>query len=615
MKDSEIEKILTNFDDSEVSDLEDSDESDVINNLFDAFDSNKSFLLEELSREGPYEINIQDIDVVADADEGAESAEIEEDVLDRAEVSNKSPIIFETPEVPLKKADQFRWKKTNFLISDKTFMENYPKQDIKLPVGYFLEYFTEDFLQSVVYATNHGSLIKCGKSINLTTEELFRFLALELMIGIIGYPRLEMYWALGTVIPVFPENMSRQRFHLIRNNLKFTTNSTENDKLYKIRPLINMFTQKSYNFPKDENLCVDEMMVPFKGTTGLRQYMPKKPTKWGMKIFCLCSSKGIVYDFEIYQGKGTILNQSKLGFCSDIVIHLSKTIPEHSNHKLYFDNYFTTLNLILYLRQKGIWSTGTIRGNRFGKIDFKTEKDLQKEGRGSFDFRVERSDNIFLLRWLDGSIVQLLSSIHGHEPLKMVSRFCAKEKKRIQVAQPNIVTEYNKNMGGVDKMDFLLSLYRISIRSRKWTLKIFDHFIDMAVCNSWLEYRIDHNSSNSKAKYMDLLQFRNDIVNGLIARSNQQACSRKRGRPMTSLSQDLPISPTISQKRRKVTPATSIRYDGNQHWPEYNKNKGRCKAKECAGQTRYRCVKCDVLLCIPNGSRNCFKDYHYISNE
>lgn len=170
-------------------------------------------------------------------------------------------------------------------------------------------------------------------------------------------------------------------------------------------------------------------------------------------------------------------------------------------------------------------------------------------------------------------------------------------------------------MGGVDKMDFLLSLYRIFIRSKKWTLKIFDHFIDLAVCNSWLEYRMDHESSGQKDKYMDLLCFRNDIANGLIARSNQGACSRKRGRPTSCLTDDISLSPTTSAKIGKATPPTSVRYDGNQHWPEHMKDKGRCKLQGCKGQTRYKCSKCDVFLCIPNGSRDCFKDFHYLSNS
>lgn len=164
-------------------------------------------------------------------------------------------------------------------------------------------------------------------------------------------------------------------------------------------------------------------------------------------------------------------------------------------------------------------------------------------------------------------------------------------------------------------MDFLLSLYRISIRSKKWTLKMFDHFIDLAICNSWLEYRKDVERNTKSSKYMDLLNFRNDVANGLIAKSNHLQCSRKRGRP-SAASQigDDSGSPSTSSKKRRTIPAISVRYDGNQHWPEHVADKGRCKLEGCKGQTRYKCSKCDVLLCIPNGQKNCFKKYHYIDN-
>ena len=49
---------------------------------------------------------------------------------------------------------------------------------------------------------------------------------------------------------------------------------------------------------------------------------------------------------------------------------------------------------------------------------------------------------------------------------------------------PSAVLEYNKSMGGVDKLDFLLSLYRIHIKSKKWTLRAIFHFVDLAVVTS-----------------------------------------------------------------------------------------------------------------------------------
>lgn len=108
LKNSEIEKILTNFDDSDISD--ESEKSELISNLYNAFENNNSFLVEELSREGPYEIILQDINVDNDNDAGDGIIEIEERLAGEVTVQ-ESPIISETPRGPHKKAAQFRWKK------------------------------------------------------------------------------------------------------------------------------------------------------------------------------------------------------------------------------------------------------------------------------------------------------------------------------------------------------------------------------------------------------------------------------------------------------------------------------------------------------------------------
>lgn len=44
-------------------------------------------------------------------------------------------------------------------------------------------------------------------------------------------------------------------------------------------------------------------MIKFKGRSSLKQYMPKKLTKHGYKVWTKCASSGYCLDFEIYTGK------------------------------------------------------------------------------------------------------------------------------------------------------------------------------------------------------------------------------------------------------------------------------------------------------------------------
>ena len=49
-------------------------------------------------------------------------------------------------------------------------------------------------------------------------------------------------------------------------------------------------------------ITIDEMMIRYKGLyCPIRQYMPKKPEKWGVKLWVLADSVSkYVYDFEVY---------------------------------------------------------------------------------------------------------------------------------------------------------------------------------------------------------------------------------------------------------------------------------------------------------------------------
>jgi hypothetical protein len=62
------------------------------------------------------------------------------------------------------------------------------------------------------------------------------------------------------------------------------------------------------------NLPVDESMVAFKGRTHLKQYMPQKPIKRGLKIWALaCSSTGYLLSFSVYEGKKASDEEGSLG--------------------------------------------------------------------------------------------------------------------------------------------------------------------------------------------------------------------------------------------------------------------------------------------------------------
>ena len=107
-------------------------------------------------------------------------------------------------------------------------------------------------------------------------------------------------------------------------------------------------------------------MIPFHGRVPRRQYIKNKPNPVGVKSFVRCGKTGMAYDFELNQGKGTGVSQEQkyLGLGGSIVMHLVEHLPVNENFNMVFDNYFTSVPLLLDLKKKGFFSLGVLKTNR-----------------------------------------------------------------------------------------------------------------------------------------------------------------------------------------------------------------------------------------------------------
>lgn len=121
--------------------------------------------------------------------------------------------------------------------------------------------------------------------------------------------------------------------------------------------------------------------------------------------------------------------------------------------------------------------------NRLSGIEF---SHLAK--RGEFKERVSPNEKVLAVKWQDNQAVSMLSTVCGSNPIK---RWSKKEAKFVDVPCPAVVVRYNKNMGGVDTLNQLNEVYCTWFETRKCTLKVVLHFLDVVVVNSWLLYKRD----------------------------------------------------------------------------------------------------------------------------
>lgn len=100
---------------------------------------------------------------------------------------------------------------------------------------------------------------------------------------------------------------------------------------------------------------------------------------------------GMIYDFFLYAGANTS-NEKCTG---EYAVHrLYETLPKHQNYKLYFDNWCSTLQLCVKLKQLGILTTAALRSDRMKGCPLPSNSQLKKKGRGSSEFRYDSNHGI-----------------------------------------------------------------------------------------------------------------------------------------------------------------------------------------------------------------------------
>ena len=181
-------------------------------------------------------------------------------------------------------------------------------------------------------------------------------------------------------------------------------------------------------FNPEECHFVDEQIIPSKTKfSGIRQYNPKKPVKWGFKNLVRAGASGIMYDFYIYAGKNETVEEdvdfTDLQKSAQVVARLCQHLPHHTGHKLFFDNWFTTLDLLIYLKNKGILACGTVQG-------------YEKAGRGATDFKSDVNSGVIVVKWMDNNAVHIASNYVGVEPFRSVERWSKNKKERAKVPCP-----------------------------------------------------------------------------------------------------------------------------------------------------------------------------------
>jgi hypothetical protein len=232
-------------------------------------------------------------------------------------------------------------------------------------VQFFEKFWTFNMLRDICVETNHyaGSLDEDGVPRDkvgwypVIVKELKVFIATNLYMGMKKLPNVKAYWAKSEEIfycHVIAGLFTRKWFMALTRCLHITNPSmyTEDntspdfDKMHQTRWLINALRsacKREWNL--GQYVTIDENMVKYKATyCSARQYMPKKPIKWGLKVWCLAGAKSrFIVDFDVYWCKsratlgGGASTKEEQALAHRMVTGLTKGL-ENKSHVIVMDN-------------------------------------------------------------------------------------------------------------------------------------------------------------------------------------------------------------------------------------------------------------------------------------
>jgi hypothetical protein len=289
--------------------------------------------------------------------------------------------------------------------------------------------------------------------------------------------------------------------------------------------------------------------------------------------FTNCDETGYTYDMKLYVGKEKQRRALDVTVTHATVTELTQK-EQGRGHKSSTDNFFSSPQLFQDLAMRQIYGCGTVRPNRKGMPQDKGPKKLKLK-RG-----VRTTGDFTAILWKDKRDVFLLSNIHNAPP---EGNFCDNNGKAVK---PQIVEDYSRHIGYVDKGDRMANSYSSCRRTLKWT-KWFFHLLDLTILNSFIIL------SSRGGTHISQRDFRLTLVRNMLAQAGKKEnIPRPLSRPPSAAAQ------------------VRLEASGSKHWPFPCAIQATRRVSSARGENLKVFVKCrksDVGLCV---ARSCFEEYH-----
>ncbi|KAF2350764.1 PiggyBac transposable element-derived protein [Trinorchestia longiramus] len=241
-----------------------------------------------------------------------------------------------------------------------------PENGKPKPIDLFNLFISDDVVNHIVCETNRyasrcianatitrTSVLKYWK--DTTPAELRKFIGLLIYMGLVPKPQISLYWSKRALYEerFAPQVMSRDRFQILLRSVYFNNNAgalSQQDKLHKVRPLVDMMCSKYQEaYKPGPDLVIDESMIAFRGRVGIRQYLPGKSHKYGLKLYKICTPAAYTWNFKIHCGRHN--EMEGLSGTESLTVGMAQKIL-NTGSTIFADNYHTSVGLAEYLLGK-----------------------------------------------------------------------------------------------------------------------------------------------------------------------------------------------------------------------------------------------------------------------
>lgn len=376
--------------------------------------------------------------------------------------------------------------------------------------------------------------------------------------------------------------MSKERFAFLLTCLRFDNPEDRiirkvSDPAAPITEFFEMFVQNCQtSYALGKSICIDEMLIGFRGRCKFKMYLPSKPVKYGIKIMCCTDARtGYFFNGYIYAGKNSDgtnlpLEDKKFAKPTQSVLRLTQPLYQ-TNRNVTFDNWFTSIELVKILKERGLTCLGTLRKNKREIPPSFLPNKHRKLGTAMYGF----TKDVTILSYVpkQNKAVILLSSSHHHEG------------NDFNTNKPDIIMDYNSTKGGVDALDEKCAKFSCSRRTSRWPMCIFFQIFNISTVNAFIMYESYRDNKHlERPAFLEKLAF--ELVTPELERRIK----------MKNLPRNLKC--TISRIIGKPEPATRVEK------LEKRKNCSLCPYK-LKRRTSYLCFNCQNPICLECAKKLC----------